>query len=126
MDFLEMLLKLVDLPTVALSVGITQFIRWILPSPEGGGKFDVNPKLYRLLPLLPLAIATIIVIVKDGIFSPTMPLGDSIIKGLLSGMFASYLYRTAKVMIFGDGNGANTVPAVQPPEIEGKKEEVTK
>jgi hypothetical protein len=122
MELIEMLMQLVDLPAVVLSVGITQFVRWKMPSPEGGGKFDINPKLYRLLPLLPLVIATIVVIVKDGIFTPSMPLEDSIIKGLLSGMAAAYLYRTAKVMIFGDGNGKKIEN--KPPEIEEKKEEV--
>jgi len=123
MEFLEMLMQLVDLPAVVLSVGITQFVRWKLPSPEGGGKFDINPKLYRLLPLLPLIIATIVVIIKDGIFTPTMALDDSIVKGVLSGMAAAYFYRTAKVMIFGDGNGKKSEKL---PEIEEKKEEVTK
>jgi len=122
MEFLEMLMQLVDLPAVVLSVGITQFVRWKLPSPEGGGKFDINPKLYRLLPLLPLIIATIVVIIKDGIFTPTMALDDSIVKGILSGMAAAYLYRTAKVVLFGDGNGKKSED--KPPEIEEKKEEV--
>ncbi len=123
MEILEMLMKYVDMPSVLLAIGATQFIKWRLPAPAGGGTFDVPPKIYRLLPLFPLIIATIIVIIKDGIFTPIMSFDESIVRGLLSGMASSYLYRTAKVMIFGGDKNGNGKP--DEPE-EKKTEEVAK
>ncbi len=61
----------------------------------------MSSKWYRVLPLFPLLIGTIVVIAKDGIWSPTMKLDDSIVKGVVSGGAASYVFRTAKVVLFG-------------------------
>jgi len=111
MEFMEMLLQVIDIPAVVLAVVLTQLFRYLLPTPKGGAKFDVNPKLYRWLPILPLIIATVTVIVKDGVWTPTMKLDDSIVKGIVSGAASSYLFRTAKVILFGkngNGNGNGT------------------
>lgn len=102
MEMFDILMRLVDLPAVMLAIVITQCLRYFLPSPPGGGKFDVHPIIHRLLPIIPLIIATLVVIIKDGIFTPTMKLDDAIIKGVLSGAASSYMYRTTKVMFFPD------------------------
>lgn len=102
MEFLDLLLKVIDVPALVLAVVLTQLAKWLLPTPKGGTTFDVSSKLYRLLPLLSLLIGTVVVIVKDGLWSPTMKLDDSIVKGIVSGAAASYVYRTAKVVLFGD------------------------
>lgn len=120
MEFLDLLLKVIDTPALVLAVVLTQLLRWLLPTPTGGTKFDVNPKLYRLLPLLPLFIATVVVIVKDGIWTPTMKLDDSIVKGIVSGAAASYVYRTAKVVLFGDVTKNGTSCCVLPEKKDGE------
>lgn len=101
MEIVTLLMQLVDLPAVLLAIGLTQLLRWKLPTPAGGKKFDVAPWLYRWLPIVPLLFASMVVILKDGIYSPTLKIDEAIVRGVLSGMAASYGYRTAKVMIFG-------------------------
>lgn len=108
MDIITLLLQHIDLPSVLLAIGITQLIRRFLPTPKGEGKYEVNSKIYRILPFFPIIIAIVITILKEGIITPSMKIDDAIVKGILSGFAAAWGYKTAKVLLFGKkGNGNN-------------------
>jgi len=101
MDILTMIMNSIDVYAVIIAFAMTQFIKMLLPSPPGAGKMDVAPFYFRLLPIAPLVIGILVVLIKDGLISPTMKVDDAIVRGLVSGIGASYLHRTAKVVIFG-------------------------
>jgi hypothetical protein len=104
MDFLALLQQYMSVEAVLIAIGLTQLIKFILPQDPTKGKWSVAPVLNRFIPFLPLAIAILIVIMKDRIICDgTTPLAwdDTIIKGMISGFSASYLYRTTQVMVFG-------------------------
>lgn len=103
-QFLEVLLKYMDPIAVIIAVGITQLIRYFLPSPEGAGKFDVQDAVYRFLPISPILWAVIVVLFRlVWIDSQPLPIDEAICKGLVSGFAAAYFYRTVKILIFGKG-----------------------
>ena len=103
-QFLEVLLKYMDPIAVIIAVGITQLIRYFLPSPEGGGKFDVKDAVYRFLPISPILWAMIVVFFRlVWIDAKPLPIDEAICKGLVSGFAAAYFYRTVKILIFGKG-----------------------
>jgi hypothetical protein len=102
MDFLSLLSGYIDIGGVLLGIILTQFVRYLLPTPkDAGSKFDVGPLAYRILPVLPLIIGALTVVIKDGLVSPTLKIDEAIVKGLVSGGAAAYLFRTAKVIIWG-------------------------
>lgn len=105
MDLIMLLMKITDPYAIVIAVVLTQIIRNFLPTPSGGTRFDVTKKWYRILPIIPLIIGTLVVILKDGIITPTIKLDDAIVKGFCSGVAAAYLYKTGKVVIFGKKNG---------------------
>ncbi len=100
MDILDLLKAYIDVGAVLLGVAVTQFIKWLLPTPIGGKTFDVSPFANKFLPAVPLIVGAVTVIIKDGAWTPTMRLDEAIVKGLVSGAVAAYLYRTAKVLFF--------------------------
>jgi hypothetical protein len=102
--FLEVLLKYMDPIAAIIAVGITQLIRYFLPSPEGGGKFDVTDKVYRFLPVSPILWAMLAVFFRlVWIDTNPLPIDEAVCKGLVSGFAAAYFYRTVKILIFGKG-----------------------
>ena len=109
MDFVTLISQYMDGYAVLISVALTQLVKRLMPTPPGGSKWDdVTGWPYRLLPFVPLLFGVIVVMFKDAWVSPTMKWDDALVKGLVSGIAASYLYRTAKVTIFGGGkNGKN-------------------
>jgi hypothetical protein len=103
-QFIEVLLKYMDPIAVIIAVGITQLIRYFLPSPEGGGKFDVTDKIYRFLPVSPILWAILAVFFRlVWIDANPLPIDEAICKGLVSGFAAAYFYRAVKILIFGKG-----------------------
>jgi hypothetical protein len=94
-----------SLAAVLLSVILTQLFKAVIPSPDGSGKWEVGPMVNRTLPFFPLGLGILMIIVKDVIIYPagTTPMAydDAIIKGMISGTAGAYLYRTAKVTLFG-------------------------
>lgn len=108
MDFWTLISQYMDGYAVLIALGATQFLKRLLPTPSGGNKWeDVQGWPYRLLPFVPLLVGVIVVIFKDALVSPTMSWDDALVKGLVSGIAASYAYRTVKVAIFGGKNGKN-------------------
>jgi hypothetical protein len=109
MDFIPLLMSYVDVGSVLLGVIGTHFIRYLLPSPKGDtSKFAVGPIAYRCLPFIPLIIGAATVVVKDGLVTPTLTVDESVVKGIVSGAVAAYLFRTTKIVIFGkQENGEN-------------------
>lgn len=114
MDFWTLLSQYMDGYAVIIAFGLSQFIKLFLPTPTQVGKkwsFAVGPIAYRLMPFLPLIIGIFVVMFKDAWISPTMTWDDALVKGVVSGIAASYAYRTIKVSIFGEqsckpnGNG---------------------
>jgi len=107
MDFWTLISQYMDGYAVLIALGATQFLKRLLPTPPGGSKWDVAGWLYRLLPFVPLLVGVLVVMFKDAWISPTMKWDDALVKGLVSGIAASYAYRTVKVAIFGGKNGKN-------------------
>ena len=107
MDILSLLSQYMDGYAVLIALAATQFLKRILPTPTGGSKWDVAGWPYRLLPFVPLLVGVLVVVFKDALVSPTMSWDDALVKGLVSGIAASYAYRTVKVTIFGGDNGKN-------------------
>jgi branched-subunit amino acid transport protein len=104
MDFLAMLQQYVDPVAVLISIIVTQLIKGLIPSPEGQGKWAVGPILNRFLPYIPVLMGILTIILKDVIVcngAQPMAYDDAIIKGMISGAMGAYLYRTAKVTLFG-------------------------
>jgi hypothetical protein len=104
MDFLTLLQQYMSVEAVLIAIGLTQAIKYMLPTPEGQPRSKVMPIVNRFLPFAPLIIATLTVIVKDHIVcngAAPMAWDDAIIKGMISGFAAAYLYRTAQVSLFG-------------------------
>lgn len=102
MDFISLLVSYVDVGSVLLGVIGTHLIRYFLPTPKGDtSKFGVGPIAYRCLPFLPLIIGAVTVVIKDGLVTPTLTIDEAVVKGLVSGAAAAYLFRTFKVVIFG-------------------------
>jgi len=111
-DILSLLSQYVDGYAVIIALFVTQMIKALLPTPpEATGKFKafaVGNISYRFLPFIPLVVGLLVVYLKDSVFTPTLKIDDAIVKGIVSGIGASYLYRTAKVTLFGakDATGA--------------------
>lgn len=109
MDIISLLVQYMDPYAVVIAFGFTEFIKRLLPTPPGGSKWeDVQGWTYRILPFIPLVLGMMVVMFKDAWITPTMKWDDALVKGMISGIAASYLYRTAKVTIFGgkkNGNG---------------------
>jgi len=103
-SFLEVLFKYMDPIAAIIAVGFTQLIRYFLPTPEGGSKFDVTDKIYRFLPISPILWAMLVVFFRlVWIDAKPLPIDEAICKGLVSGFAAAYFYRTVKILIFGTG-----------------------
>lgn len=103
-SFLEVLFKYMDPIAAIIAVGLTQLIRYFLPTPEGGTKFDVTDKIYRFLPISPIMWAMFVVFFRLVWIDPNpLPIDEAICKGLVSGFAAAYFYRTVKILIFGSG-----------------------
>ena len=103
-SFLEVLFKYMDPIAAIIAVGLTQLIRYFLPTPDGGPKFDVKDTVYRFLPVSPILWAMIVVFFRlVWIDSNPLPIDEAICKGLVSGFAAAYFYRTVKILIFGKG-----------------------
>jgi hypothetical protein len=105
MDFLALLQQYMDGYAVLIAIGMTQLIKYFLPSIPGQEPSTVKWSwARRIMPVLPIVLATAVVVIKECVVCPTgstkMAWDDGIVKGLVSGFAAAYLYRTAKVMIF--------------------------
>ncbi len=105
MDFLALLQQYIDPVAVLLAVIFTQLIKGVIPSPPGtASKWAVGPVVNRLLPYFPVAIGIGVIVIKDvWVCDGAKPMAydDAIIKGMISGAAGAYLYRTAKVTLFG-------------------------
>lgn len=101
MDILAVLQQFINIKAVLAAVVLTQAIKYFLPSPTVGRTTDTIPGHLstRLLPFVPLLIGFIVTyfIERDSTYT-----ADDVFRGLMSGMFAAYTYRTAKVAIFGE------------------------
>lgn len=119
MDLWALLSQYMDGYAVIIAFGITQLIRALLPTPDGapkilGASFYVSGWGYRMLPFFPLLIASLVVIFKDTWITPTMSWDEALVKGLVSGIAASYVYRTVKIVIFGkDPKDKEEIPKEQ-------------
>ena len=107
MDFWTLISQYMDGYAVIIALAATQVLKRFLPSPTGGSKWDVIGWSYRILPFVPVLVGIMVVMFKDVLISPTMGWDDALVKGLVSGIAASYAYRTVKVSIFGGGKNGN-------------------
>jgi hypothetical protein len=101
MDILATINGFVNPAAVLIAVFLTQAVKYFLPSPSVIKTTEVIPGhlATRILPFVPvvIAIAFCFAIENDGKFT----MNDAI-RGFMSGIMASYLYRTTKVTIFGE------------------------
>ena len=99
-DIIPVAQQYVNVKAVALSVLMTQLVKYWLPSPCGARTAEVIAGTWysRALPFLPIMI---------GIFFCTLvePTTDTVmentIRGIFTGAMGAYGYRTAKVSILG-------------------------
>ena len=102
MDLLSVIQQYINFKAVLLAVAVTQAIKfYVLPSPGPERSAEVVPGRLttRLLPLFAILIAFIatFLLERDSLYTL-----DDGVRGVMSGVFASYSYRTAKVSLFGE------------------------
>lgn len=88
----------VDPVVVFVTLIITEVVKRLIPNQGVVGTSTVPSWVGRLMPLLPLVLGMVLICVK----MKCVPNVDLMIKGLISGAVAAYLYRTYKVMFLGD------------------------
>lgn len=88
----------VDPIVVFITMVITEVIKRLIPNEGVVGTSSVPKWVNRLMPITPLILGMLLICVKG----KCLPNVDIMIKGLVSGAVAAYLYRTYKVMILGD------------------------
>jgi hypothetical protein len=98
-DVLPIVQQFINVKAVGLAVILTQFAKYLLPSPSGERTAElIAGKWYtRAMPFLPLAIG----IVYCTLVERTATVMEDSIRGIFTGSTAAYAYRTAKVSIFG-------------------------
>lgn len=88
----------IDPLVVFMVLVISEVIKRLIPADGVVGTSTLPPWVNRLMPMLPLVLGMVLICVK----MKCLPNVDLMIKGLVSGAVAAYLYRTYKVMILGD------------------------
>jgi len=106
MEFLGIMQQYVNFKAVLVAVIGTQVIKFFLPPVKKEvmtlwDRFTVRsgPILTRSLPFIPVIIAMVFTYFLERDSSYTM---DDGVRGLVSGAFAAYTYRTTKTLIFGE------------------------
>jgi hypothetical protein len=113
MDFISLITSYVDVGSVLLGVVLTHLVRYFMPTPKGStSKFNIGPIAYKCMPFVPLLIGAATVVIKDGLVTPTLGIDEAVVKGVVSGAVAAYVFRTTKIQIFGK-------------QVDEEKEEVT-
>jgi len=97
-DVLAIIQQYLNIKAVGLAVVFTQGAKYFL-TPLWSKDTVPGKVTTRLLPALPLFVgaAFCVLIEKDAAF-----VAEDVIRGVNSGAFAAYLYRTSKVSIFGE------------------------
>lgn len=93
MDIWAMIQQYVDPLTVFVVLLVTEIVRRFVPGATEAGK-----PMNRALPFVPLVLGVVVLGIQT---TPFYPLSWAV-KGLVSGAFASYVYRAFKVVILGD------------------------
>jgi hypothetical protein len=98
-DVLPIVQQFINVKAVGLAVILTQFLKYLLPSPSGERTAEIIAgKWYsRAMPFFPLLIG----IVYCTLIERTATVMEDSIRGIFTGSTAAYAYRTAKVSIFG-------------------------
>ena len=101
MEFIDIVQQFVNVKAVGLAIFGVQGIKRLLPSPDPGKPWTVVSGTIstRLLPFLPLLIGFVVCYLLEADSKFT---ADNAVRGIMSGVSASYGYRTTKVSIFGD------------------------
>jgi len=100
-DIISIVKMYVNVQAVVLSVAATQLLKYLLPSqdPEKRDCTTAPGTWYtRLMPVVPLLVGTAICVLieKKDVF-----VAENVIRGMMSGILAAWVYRTTKVTIFG-------------------------
>ena len=98
MELWAMIQQFVNIPATIIAVVITQGIKWVLPSPDPNKLFAIVPGSLttRIMPLCPIILGVVFCFVIEKGFTQQIA-----IRGVMSGIFSAYLYRTTQVSIFG-------------------------
>ncbi len=102
-NILAVIWAYVDPVVVGLVIVGMEVIKRALPTPEGAAsKSEVSAGITRSLPLLALLLGIGFLYLKSHLGCATnVFLSVVLIKGILSGAIAAYIYRTYKVSILG-------------------------
>ena len=106
MDILTLIQQYINIKAVLAAVVGTQFVKFFLPTPPvvietWWDRFEVRtgPFLTRIVPILPIVFGIVVTfyLERDSTYST-----DDAFRGVMSGAFAAYSYRTTKALIFGE------------------------
>ncbi len=106
MDYIALIQQYINMKAVLFAIAGTSIFRFLWPSPPKEivtwfDRFTVRegPVINRLLPVLPVVIAFVCTYYFEQDSRYTM---DDAFRGIMSGTFAAYTYKTVKTLIFGE------------------------
>lgn len=98
-DIIPIVQQNINIKCVALSIIMTQILKYALPSPDGKISAEVIAGQWttRLLPAVPILIS----ILYCTLVEPVQTTMENIIRGIFTGAMGAWGYRTTKVSFFG-------------------------
>jgi len=98
-DILPIISQFINPKAAALSIVLTQMIKYLLPSPDKSLSAEVIKGHWttRLLPLAPIVIG----IIYCTLVERTATVMEDTIRGIFTGAMGAWGYRTTKVSVFG-------------------------
>ena len=98
-DILPIIQQFVNVKAVAMSIILTQMIKYLLSSPDKTLSAEVIKGHWttRLLPLAPIVIG----ILYCTLVERTATVMEDTIRGIFTGAMGAWGYRTTKVSVFG-------------------------
>ena len=98
-DILPIIQQFVNVKAVAMSIILTQMLKYLLPSPDKTLSAELIKGHWttRLLPLAPIVIG----IIYCTLVERTATVMEDTIRGIFTGAMGAWGYRTTKVSVFG-------------------------
>jgi len=100
-DIIAIVQQYVNVKAVVLAVAATQLIKYLLPGTDPTKRDCTTlPGTWytRMMPVVPLLIGTAICVLIE---KKSAFMAEDVIRGMMSGILAAWVYRTTKVTIFG-------------------------
>jgi len=98
-DILPIIQQYVNVKAVAMSIILTQMLKYVLPSPDKTLSAEVTAGHWttRLLPLFPILVG----IFYCTLVEPAQTTMENVIRGIFTGAMGAWGYRTTKVSVLG-------------------------